>query len=55
VIGKGKGKARAAASRLWATVNVCDTERSPDAMGVRASMPGNGKPQVMFMRFTAQS
>jgi hypothetical protein len=50
----GKGRAHAAASSLWATVNVCDTERSPDAMGIRASMPGNGKPQLMFMRFSVQ-
>jgi hypothetical protein len=49
-----KGRAHAAASRLWATVNVCDTERSPDAMGIRASMPGNGKRQQMYMRFSAQ-
>jgi hypothetical protein len=50
----GKGRAHAAASRLWATVNVCDTERSPDSMGIRASMPGNGKRQQMYMRFSAQ-
>lgn len=50
----GKGRAHASNSRLWATVNVCDTERSPDAMGIRASMPGNGTRQVMFMRFSAQ-
>jgi hypothetical protein len=50
-----RGKARAAASdKLWATVNICDTERSPDAMGIRASMPGNGRPQLMFMRFSVQ-
>jgi hypothetical protein len=51
-----RGKARTAASRkaLWATVNICDTERSPDAMGIRASMPGNGRNQLMFMRFSVQ-
>ena len=49
-----KGRAHAAASRLWATVNVCDTERSPDAMGIRAGMPGNGKRQQMYMRFSVQ-
>ena len=47
--------ARASASRdLWATVNVCDTLASPDAMGLRASMPGNGRRQRMYMRFSAQ-
>jgi hypothetical protein len=39
---------------LWATVNVCDTARSPDMMGVRARMPGDGTRRRMFMRFTAQ-
>lgn len=38
---------------LWATVNVCDTEAHPDAMGVRARMPGNGTRQRMYMRFRA--
>ena len=42
------------ASRLWATVNSCDTFDSPDAMGIRASMPGNGRRQRMYMRFSAQ-
>jgi hypothetical protein len=39
---------------LWATVNVCDTEKSPDQMGVRARMPGDGTRRSMYMRFTAQ-
>jgi hypothetical protein len=43
-----------AASRMWATVNICDTFDSPDAMGIRASMPGNGRRQRMYMRFSAQ-
>jgi hypothetical protein len=43
----------AGAESLWATVNICDTERSPDSMGVRASMPGTGRRQRMYMRFTA--
>ena len=53
---RGKAHAAASASRdkLWATVNICDTEQSPDAMGIRASMPGNGRPQLMFMRFSVQ-
>lgn len=48
------GSAHASASRRWATVNICDTEKSADAMGLRASMPGNGTRQRMFMRFSAQ-
>jgi hypothetical protein len=40
---------------LWATVNVCDTQKSPDTLGVRASMPGSGrKGETMYMRFRAQ-
>jgi hypothetical protein len=40
--------------RLWATVNICDTLRYPNQMGVRASMPGNGTKERMYMRFRAQ-
>jgi hypothetical protein len=39
---------------LWATVNICDTEGAPNSMGVRASMPGNGTGQRMYMRFRAE-
>jgi hypothetical protein len=39
--------------RLWATVNICDTEDNPNVLGVRASMPGNGTRQKMWMRFRA--
>lgn len=41
--------------RLWATVNVCDTERHPDTLGIRASMPGSGRRgETMWMRFRVQ-
>ena len=51
-----RGVRSAARSRelLWATVNICDTLDSPDGMGIRASMPGNGSRQRMYMRFSAQ-
>jgi hypothetical protein len=39
---------------LWATVNVCDVSKSPNRMGVRARMPGDGTRERMYMRFTAQ-
>ena len=39
---------------LWATVNVCDTPKSPNAMGVRARIPGDGTRRRMYMRFTAE-
>lgn len=39
----------------WATVNVCDTDRHPDAIGVRASMPGGeGRRMRLLMRFRIQ-
>jgi len=47
--------AAAAASHddLWATINICDTETYPNVLCVRASMPGNGTRQTMWMRFRA--
>ena len=39
---------------LWSTVNVCDTKLSPDTIGIRARMPGNGTRQRMWMRFRTQ-
>jgi hypothetical protein len=39
---------------LWATVNVCDTKKSPDDMGVRARAPGDGSRAQIYMRFTAE-
>jgi hypothetical protein len=39
---------------LWATVNVCDTKKSPDDMGVRARAPGDGTRAQIYMRFMAQ-
>ena len=46
--------ASAATHDLCATVNVCDSPRAPNVIGIRASMPGNGTAQRMFMRFEAQ-
>lgn len=40
--------------QLWATVNVCDTEAYPDAVGIRASMPGSGRREALWMRFEVQ-
>jgi hypothetical protein len=36
---------------LWATISICDTDAHPNVLGVRASMPGNGTRQTMWMRF----
>jgi hypothetical protein len=43
-----------AASHLWATVNVCDTDKAPDTIGIRARMPGDGTRRRMWMRFRTQ-
>src|SRR5690348_6285628 len=37
----------------WATVNVCDTARHPDTIGIRASMPGPRRSRLA-MRFRVQ-
>jgi hypothetical protein len=42
-------------SKLWATVNICDTEDHPNTIGIRGSMPGRGlRGAVMYMRFQVQ-
>jgi hypothetical protein len=41
--------------RLWATINICDTAKHPDTIGIRASMPGSGRrTEKMYMRFQVQ-
>jgi hypothetical protein len=40
---------------LWSTINICDTAKHPDTIGIRASMPGSGKSRErMYMRFQVQ-
>jgi hypothetical protein len=39
---------------LWATVNVCDTPKSPNHLGIRARAPGDGSRGQIYMRFFAQ-
>ena len=41
-------------NRPWATVNVCDTAKQPDTIGIRASMPGTPKGARLSMRFRVQ-
>ena len=38
----------------WATVNVCDSAKQPDTIGIRASMPGTPKGVRLSMRFRVQ-
>jgi len=46
--------AHARQESLWATVNVCDTAKQPDRIGIRASMPGTPKGARLSMRFRVQ-
>lgn len=46
--------ANAGSDDLWATVNVCDTPGLRNIIGIRASMPGNGTSQRLYMHFEAQ-
>jgi hypothetical protein len=40
---------------LWATIDVCDPEDEPNTVGIRGSMPGDGKSnQKMYMSFRLQ-
>jgi hypothetical protein len=39
---------------FWATVNICDTSDSPNALGIRTSVPGNGSNERIWARYTAQ-
>jgi hypothetical protein len=39
---------------LWATVNVCDTRRHPDVIGIRAQMPALGFESTLRMRFLVE-
>jgi hypothetical protein len=39
---------------FWATVNICDTATSPNAFGIRTSVPGNGSDERIWARYTAQ-
>ena len=43
-----------ARTNLWATVNVCDTAKHPDDVGIRASMPGHPRGATRLMRFRIQ-
>ena len=56
VAGVARARAQRGADRrpFWSTVNICDTEQSPNALGVRASVPGNGSNERIFARYTAQ-
>lgn len=40
---------------LWATVDICSPKDQPNTIGIRGSMPGDGRAtDVMYMRFRVQ-
>jgi hypothetical protein len=49
-----RSETRADKRPFWATVNICDTQKSPNALGIRMSVPGNGSNERIFARYTAQ-
>ena len=53
VLAAGAATADGAQSRLWATVNVCDTARHPDEIGIRAALPAR-RSRSATLRFRVQ-
>jgi hypothetical protein len=40
---------------LWATIDICNPADKPNTIGIRGSMPSDGRPHdTMFMRFRVQ-
>jgi hypothetical protein len=54
VIAPSVAAAKEPAPTSWATVNLCDTIKRPDTIGIRASMPATPKGTRMAMRFRVQ-
>ena len=50
------GEAAAAkTNNLWSTINICDTHKHPNKLGVRGRMPNDGhKSHTLWMKFIAQ-
>lgn len=48
------GATRTTVKHLWATVNICDTKRHPDSIGIRGHAPGRQRPGNVWMRFFVQ-
>lgn len=42
---------RAVVSRLWATINICDTDRYPSTVGVRANTASTSRRDVLYLRY----
>jgi hypothetical protein len=42
-------------ANLWSTINICDTHKHPNKLGVRGRMPNDGhKSHTLWMKFIAQ-
>ncbi|MGH2839283.1 MAG: hypothetical protein ACRDKY_00480 [Solirubrobacteraceae bacterium] len=55
VVPAAAGKVPGARKARWATVNICDTPKHPNTIGIRASMPrGKSSDEKLFMRFQVQ-
>ena len=54
LLATGAVPAQAAERRLWATVNVCDTELHPNQIGIRAALPERRAGRVVTLRFRVQ-
>jgi hypothetical protein len=50
----GSAPAGAAERKLWATVNVCDTEAHPNEIGIRAALPERRTGTRASVRFRVQ-
>jgi hypothetical protein len=53
LLATGAAPARAADSKLWATVNVCDTAAHPNVIGIRAALPAPGS-RTARLRYRVQ-
>jgi hypothetical protein len=48
----GHGHSLLSSREMWATIDVCNSAKEPDTVGIRGSMPGDGHANdAMFMRF----
>jgi hypothetical protein len=53
-LGAALQPAQAKTKHLWSTVNICDSPKYADSVGVAARMPGDGTARQMYMRFYVQ-
>src|SRR5262249_51677795 len=50
-----RGRSLMQSRLLWSTIDVCNPSDQPNTVGIRGSMPGDGRPHdAMYMRFRLQ-